>query len=109
VTLGTPEYIAPELLLGEKATCAADIYSFGAVVYEFFTGVPPFQSEHTQTIIQNKIKGLRKRLADARPDLPRELVDLVESFMAQNRASGRFLCSNCQKREYWPECWRPNP
>lgn len=110
VTLGTPEYIAPELLLGEKATCAADIYSFGAVVYEFFTGVPPFQSENTQTIIQNKIKGLRKRLVDARPDLPRELVDLVESCMAQDpRKRPVSLHETAQKLEYWARILAPEP
>jgi len=110
VTLGTPEYIAPELLLGEKATCAADIYSFGAVVYEFFTGAPPFQSEHTQTIIQNKIRGLRKRLSDARPDLPRELVDLIESCIAQDpRQRPVSLRETAQRLEYWARMLAPEP
>lgn len=110
ITLGTPEYIAPELLLGEKATCAADIYSFGAVVFEFFAGVPPYQSENTQTIIQNKIKGLRRRLADLRPDLPGGLVDLIENCMQQDpHRRPSSLRETAQRLEYWARMLAPEP
>ncbi|MBU1070171.1 protein kinase [Myxococcota bacterium] len=110
ITLGTPEYIAPELLLGEKATCAADIYSFGAVVYEFFAGVPPYQSENTQTIIQNKIKGLRRRLSDVRPDLPGGLVDLIENCMQQDpHRRPTSLRETAQRMEYWARMLAPEP
>ena len=110
ITLGTPEYIAPELLLGEKATCAADIYSFGAVVYEFFAGVPPYQSENTQTIIQNKIKGLRRRLSEVRPDLPGGLVDLIENCMQQDpHRRPTSLRETAQRMEYWARMLAPEP
>ncbi len=110
ITLGTPEYIAPELLLGEKATCAADIYSFGAVVYEFFAGVPPYQSENTQTIIQNKIKGLRRRLSDVRPDLPGGLVELIENCLQQDpHRRPSALRETAQQLAYWSRMLAPEP
>jgi serine/threonine protein kinase len=40
--LGTVEYIAPELILGEPATAASDVYAFGCTVYEAVAGRTPF-------------------------------------------------------------------
>ena len=40
--LGTPHYVAPELIAGEPATPAADLYSFGCLLWETTTGAPPF-------------------------------------------------------------------
>jgi serine/threonine protein kinase len=40
--LGTLDYMAPEVVRGEPATPASDIYSLGCVVYEYVTGTPPF-------------------------------------------------------------------
>ena len=40
---GTFSYMAPEVLAGNRATAASDIYSFGLVLYEMTTGVRPFE------------------------------------------------------------------
>jgi serine/threonine-protein kinase len=40
--LGTVEYIAPELILGEQATPSSDVYAFGCTVFEAVTGRTPF-------------------------------------------------------------------
>jgi formylglycine-generating enzyme required for sulfatase activity len=40
--VGTPDYMAPEVWRGEVASRRADIYSFGAVVFELIAGAPPF-------------------------------------------------------------------
>lgn len=39
---GTPAYLAPELLNGEVATPASDLYGVGALLYEGLTGFPPY-------------------------------------------------------------------
>jgi serine/threonine protein kinase/tetratricopeptide (TPR) repeat protein len=43
--VGTPDYMAPELLRGEEATKGSDIYSFGVVLYAAVTGRMPFEGE----------------------------------------------------------------
>lgn len=42
---GTLPYMSPELLLGDSATSASDVFSLGAVFYELFTGRHPFAGE----------------------------------------------------------------
>jgi serine/threonine protein kinase len=44
VTLGTPEYMAPEQFEGKEASPATDIYAMGVVLYELITGKHPFAS-----------------------------------------------------------------
>jgi len=45
VRSGTPAYMAPEQLAGREATKQSDLYSLGLVLYELFTGKPPFAAQ----------------------------------------------------------------
>src|SRR5439155_467177 len=49
--IGTPEYMAPELLLGEPASPSADLYALGLVAYEALTGQRPFEAPDTHAML----------------------------------------------------------
>ncbi|KAJ1926216.1 hypothetical protein IWQ60_003997 [Tieghemiomyces parasiticus] len=51
--LGTPDYLAPELLLGTGDDHAVDWWAFGVCVFEFLTGYPPFTDDSPAAIFRN--------------------------------------------------------
>jgi serum/glucocorticoid-regulated kinase 2 len=51
---GTPEYLAPEVLIGKGYTKSVDWWTLGILLYEMIGGLPPFYDENTNTMY-NKI------------------------------------------------------
>jgi serine/threonine-protein kinase len=50
VVVGSPSYMAPERLRGEKIDERSDLYSVGAMLYELMTGRPPFQGDPSEIL-----------------------------------------------------------
>ena len=71
--VGTPEYMAPEIVLGRcRADARADVYALGVVAFECLTGRCPFPGEHIDEIMIALTRGARPELGELRPDLPPE-------------------------------------
>lgn len=51
--LGTPDYLAPELLQQCDHTSAVDWWALGVCIFEFMTGIPPFNDESPQAVFNN--------------------------------------------------------
>ena len=76
--IGTPLYMAPEILDVHAPTPAADIYSLGIVLYEAACGVPPFVGAPSQVL------GQHARRAPGRPQgVPDSLWMMIERMLAK--------------------------
>ncbi len=51
--LGTPDYLAPELLLRQPHSVAVDWWGLGICLYEFMTGIPPFTDDTPEEVFDN--------------------------------------------------------
>jgi serine/threonine protein kinase len=65
--VGTPDYLAPELLLGTGHGPEVDWWSLGAIVFELITGVPPFNADRPEA---RAPRGRARGLAAAAPRAP---------------------------------------
>ncbi|CAH8615390.1 unnamed protein product [Schistosoma haematobium] len=55
---GTPEYVAPEVILNQGHDFAADYWSLGILTFELLTGAPPFQASEPIKIYMKTLKGI---------------------------------------------------
>jgi hypothetical protein len=78
---GTLAYISPERLAGKTAEAATDVWSTGVLLWEALAGRHPFGSGPFLEIAKRIGRGAPS-LAAARPDLPKPLVQLVDSALA---------------------------
>ena len=66
--IGTISYLAPEILTGEPATPASDIYALGAVTYELISGRPPFSADSPAALLEAVRSGGLPNLDGLAPD-----------------------------------------
>ncbi len=82
-TMGTPLYMSPEQIRGEKVDHRSDQYSFGVTCYHMFAGQPPFSSGNSVTIAVQHLQDDPPPLAGHRVDLPVRLCEIVHRMMAK--------------------------
>ena len=83
-TLGTPYYMAPELVRGEKPTHLVDIYSFGVLLYELVTALRPFEGRTVDQIFDQIIHQPLDLAALEKDDVPDAVRDLIEGCTAKD-------------------------
>jgi serine/threonine protein kinase len=82
--VGTPLYLAPELLTGSPATIASDIYSLGVVLYHLVTLEFPIAGDTIEIAQASHRSGQFIPLLDRRPDLPADFIAIVSRALARD-------------------------
>jgi hypothetical protein len=70
MVLGTPEYMAPELVLGQPFDGKIDQYALAVTVYELLAGEPPFTGPTAPAVLVKQTAEPPRPLADVRPGTP---------------------------------------
>ncbi|MFZ5894408.1 MAG: serine/threonine-protein kinase [Myxococcota bacterium] len=87
--LGTPEYMAPEQMLGQSEIDGrVDIYAVGATLYECLSGVVPFEGNYAEVLLKSATQPIAPIRAK-NPTVPAELVAIVEKCLARD-ANDRY-------------------
>ncbi|KFV04747.1 cGMP-dependent protein kinase 2 [Pterocles gutturalis] len=79
---GTPEYVAPEVILSKGHDFSVDFWSLGILVYELLTGSPPFSGADQMTIYNLILKGIER--LDFPKIITRQPEDLIRRLCRQN-------------------------
>ncbi|KAF0910253.1 hypothetical protein E2562_001441 [Oryza meyeriana var. granulata] len=81
--VGTPDYLAPEILLGTGHGTSADWWSVGVILFELIVGIPPFNAEHPQTIFDN-ILNRKIPWPHVPEEMSSEAQDLIDKLLTED-------------------------
>ncbi|GLV57358.1 hypothetical protein KDH_41940 [Dictyobacter sp. S3.2.2.5] len=88
--MGTPDYMAPEQVIGGVVDARADIYSLGVLLYHMVAGTPPFQGETPMKVALQHLHTPPPLPRMYRPDLPPAAEQVILRALAK-RPVDRYL------------------
>ncbi|XP_015605421.1 probable serine/threonine-protein kinase DDB_G0278901 isoform X2 [Cephus cinctus] len=97
--LGTPDYVAPEILHYEPITLAADMWSLGVTTYVLLTGFSPFGGETDQETFQNISMGEVDFPEELFEDVSAQAKDFVAKLLVPD-PSARITAKQCLRHEW---------
>jgi serine/threonine-protein kinase len=85
--VGTPEYLAPEQILGADIDARTDLFALAVILFESLAGASPFSGDGDLAVMLSVMSGEgRKTLMTFRPDLPAALEDVLARGLAVDPA-----------------------
>ena len=87
--LGSPLYMSPEQLKGQKVTGASDIYSLGVTLFKLLTAETPFTGDTLANLTYQVLNRKPRSARDIRPELPTSAVRIINRAM-QREPGKRF-------------------
>jgi eukaryotic-like serine/threonine-protein kinase len=85
--LGTPHYLAPELIEGAEATPATDVYAFGCLLYECAAGEPPFAAMRLTELGFAHLAEPAPDLRERRQDIPAEFAEALLAALEKDASA----------------------
>ena len=83
--IGTPEYLAPEILEGDEHSKQSDCYSLALLAYHMLSGSNPFSSKSVEATITRKLTLLPPLLDHINPSIPSKLADIINTYLQKNK------------------------
>ena len=83
VVLGTPRYLAPEVIQGAPASPASDIYALGVMLHELLTGHAPYELADVMLLLQQHLTAPVPSARAARPEVPAAVDALLARCLAK--------------------------
>lgn len=107
VMLGSPHYMAPELLAGRSADARSDLYALGALLFELLAGRPPFEAATMGALLRAVASEPPPRLQDLRGGAPGAdaldelLVPLLAKDPDERPADARAWANQARLQRLW--------
>jgi tRNA A-37 threonylcarbamoyl transferase component Bud32 len=86
IPFGTPPYMSPEQWRGEPIDHRTDIFSFGVLMYELFTGERPFQGDDVESILSKILNKDPRPIREVNPRLPEATEAIVARALKKDKA-----------------------
>ena len=86
VPMGTPDYMAPEQVMGSEIDGRADLYSLGVILYQMVTGSVPFKGDMPMQVVLQHLHASPPPPRTLRPELPSTAEHVILRAMAKNPA-----------------------
>jgi serine/threonine-protein kinase len=79
--IGTPSYMSPEQILGDKLDARSDLFSLGIVLYQMVTGRKPFIEDEQHSVMHKIRLEKHERARKLNPEVPRELERIIDKCL----------------------------
>lgn len=84
LVLGTPLYMSPEQVMGNKINHLSDLFSLGSTLYQMVCGKAPFEGESEFDVMSRIVKEPHTDILSVRPDLPAELCAVINRALEKD-------------------------